>query len=71
MIKPRLRIRNLLQLKMTLNLKKYSFFCPQCNKTKIAVKNFQAFLASLPFSTSSQSLTPILGLNPQDFNKRK
>jgi hypothetical protein len=61
LVKPRLRIRNLLQLKMTLNLKKYSIFYPHCSKTTVPGKNFRAFLASLPFSASSQSLTRNLG----------
>ena len=46
---------------MTLNLKKYSIFCPQCSKTTVAGKNFRAYLPSLPFSVSSQSLTRNLG----------
>ncbi len=55
-LKPKLRIRNLLQEKMISNLKMYSIFCPQFSKPTFVGKNFRSFSSFLTFFLSSQSL---------------
>jgi hypothetical protein len=60
-VKPKLRIRNLLRKKMSSNLKMYSIFYPHCTKSTFAVKIFRAFPNLLTFFLSLQSLMRILG----------